>query len=216
MPAPGHQAHPHQALHAQNKRQGRALHPDRASGLVRSVVEGGLSKADAAFQFNTTPKTVAKWVKRFLAEGVEGLRDRSSRPHSSPSQTPPATARFDQGQPLEAPHSRCVLPAIWGQGAEARKRDLSNKIQHSLKWKFAIAAAIGGLTQSRTYVAERTRPNRRIAERAQPDMSRTCQNRRERPQTSVRPERSISVADNPLGARRTSPANARPELLSRD
>jgi transposase InsO family protein len=59
--------------------------------MARSVVEGGLSQADAAYQFNTTPKTVAKWVKRFRAEGVEGLRDRSSRPHSSPSQTPPAT-----------------------------------------------------------------------------------------------------------------------------
>ncbi|WP_458176082.1 helix-turn-helix domain-containing protein, partial [Bradyrhizobium sp. 14AA] len=35
--------------------------------MVRSVVEGGLSQADAAFQFNTTPKTVAKWVKRFRA-----------------------------------------------------------------------------------------------------------------------------------------------------
>lgn len=59
--------------------------------MVRGVVEGGLSQADAANQFNTTPKTVAKWVKRFRAEGVDGLRDRSSRPHSSPSQTPPAT-----------------------------------------------------------------------------------------------------------------------------
>ena len=59
--------------------------------MVRSVVEGGLSKAGAADLFNTTPKTVAKWVKRFRAEGVEGLLDRSSRPHSSPSQTPPAT-----------------------------------------------------------------------------------------------------------------------------
>ena len=59
--------------------------------MVRGVVEGGLSQADAADQFNTTPKTVAKWVKRFRAEGVDGLRDRSSRPHSSPSQTPPAT-----------------------------------------------------------------------------------------------------------------------------
>ena len=55
------------------------------------MVEGGLSKADAADQFNTTPKTVAKWVERFRAEGVDGLRDRSSRPLSSPSQTPPAT-----------------------------------------------------------------------------------------------------------------------------
>lgn len=67
------------------------LTPKGREAMVRSVVEGGLSKADAAFQFNTTPKTVAKWVKRFREEGVEGLRDRSSRPHSSPSQTPPAT-----------------------------------------------------------------------------------------------------------------------------
>jgi transposase InsO family protein len=58
---------------------------------VRSVVEGGLSKADAAHQFNITPKTVAKWVARFRTEGVDGLRDRSSRPLSLPSQTPEAT-----------------------------------------------------------------------------------------------------------------------------
>jgi transposase InsO family protein len=61
--------------------------------MVRGVVEGGLSQADAAYQFNTTPKTVAKWVKRFRAEGVSGLRDRSSRPHSLPSQTVPATCK---------------------------------------------------------------------------------------------------------------------------
>jgi transposase InsO family protein len=58
--------------------------------MVRSVVEGGLSNATAARQFNTTPKTVAKWVKRFRTEGADGLRDRSSRPHSLPSQTPAA------------------------------------------------------------------------------------------------------------------------------
>jgi transposase len=42
-------------------------------------------------QFNVTTKTVGKWVNRFRAEGADGLRDRSSRPHSSPSQTAPAT-----------------------------------------------------------------------------------------------------------------------------
>jgi len=67
------------------------LAPKGREAMVRSVVEGGLSQAGAADLFNTTPKTVAKWVKRFRAEGVDGLRDRSSRPHSSPSQTPPAT-----------------------------------------------------------------------------------------------------------------------------
>jgi hypothetical protein len=55
---------------------------------VRAVVDFGLSKAAAARRFNTTPKTVAKWVGRLRALGVEGLRDRSSRPLSSASQTP--------------------------------------------------------------------------------------------------------------------------------
>ena len=58
--------------------------------MARSVIEGGLSKAAAARRFNTTPKTVAKWVGRFRAEGVAGLHDRSSKPRSSPSQTAPA------------------------------------------------------------------------------------------------------------------------------
>ena len=55
-----------------------------------SCGDRGLSKAGAARRFNTTPKTVAKWLRRFGAEGVEGLRDRPSRPLSSPSQTTPA------------------------------------------------------------------------------------------------------------------------------
>jgi len=37
-------------------------------------------------------KTVHKWVERFRALGAEGLRDRSSRPHALPSQTPLADA----------------------------------------------------------------------------------------------------------------------------
>ena len=67
------------------------LTPKGREDMVRAVVDGGLTKAAAARRYNTTPKTVAKWVERFRKEGVEGLRDRSSRPHSSPDQTPPAT-----------------------------------------------------------------------------------------------------------------------------
>ena len=42
--------------------------------MVRAVVDRGMSNAAAARQFNTTPKTVGKWVGRFCAEGVDGLR----------------------------------------------------------------------------------------------------------------------------------------------
>src|SRR3954463_14913388 len=67
------------------------LTPKGREAMVLAVVEGGLSNAAAARKFNTTPKTVGKWVERFRQEGVNGLRDRSSRPLSSPDQTPAAT-----------------------------------------------------------------------------------------------------------------------------
>jgi len=67
------------------------LTPKGREEMVRTVVDAGLCYAAAARKFNTTPKTVAKWVNRFRAEGVDGLRDRSSRPLSSDSQTPQAT-----------------------------------------------------------------------------------------------------------------------------
>jgi transposase InsO family protein len=67
------------------------LTPKGREDMVRAVVGCGLTKAATARQFNTTPKTVAKWVGRFRAEGVDGLRDRSSRPFTLPSQTPLST-----------------------------------------------------------------------------------------------------------------------------
>jgi transposase InsO family protein len=67
------------------------LTPKGREEMVSAVVDSDLSMAAAARHFNTTPKTVAKWVKRFRGLGVEGLRDRSSKPLSSPGQTPQAT-----------------------------------------------------------------------------------------------------------------------------
>jgi transposase InsO family protein len=68
------------------------LTPKGREGMVRAVVDCGLSKAAVARKFNTTAKTVAKWVERFRMLGVDGLTDRSSKPLSSPSQTPQATS----------------------------------------------------------------------------------------------------------------------------
>lgn len=40
--------------------------------MARSAIEGGLTKAAAALQFNLTTKSVAEWVKRFRTLGVDG------------------------------------------------------------------------------------------------------------------------------------------------
>jgi hypothetical protein len=50
------------------------LTPKGRETMVRSAVEGGLSKAAAARQFNTAPKIVAKWVERFRAGGVAKVK----------------------------------------------------------------------------------------------------------------------------------------------
>lgn len=74
-----------------NTHDNACLTPRGREQMVRAVVNDGLSKAAAARRFNTSAKTVAKWVGRFLEDGVDGLQDRSSRPHSSPSQVDRAT-----------------------------------------------------------------------------------------------------------------------------
>jgi transposase InsO family protein len=54
--------------------------------LVQRVSHGVTLKLAAA-SFNVTPKTVAKWVRRYRGFGLAGLRDRSSRPRHSPRRT---------------------------------------------------------------------------------------------------------------------------------
>ena len=56
--------------------------------LVRLVVEEGLTRREAAARFGVSEKTCRKWVCRFLAEGLSGLRDRSSAPHHVANKTP--------------------------------------------------------------------------------------------------------------------------------
>jgi len=58
--------------------------------LAYRVVKQALTLKAAAAAFNVTPKTAAKWVLRYRVQGVDGLYDRSSRPHRSPRRLPDA------------------------------------------------------------------------------------------------------------------------------
>ena len=56
------------------------LTPLRREEMAHWVIEGGLSKAQAAQAFGVSAKIVARWVERFRAHGRQGMADRSSRP----------------------------------------------------------------------------------------------------------------------------------------
>jgi len=55
--------------------------------LARFVVEQGATRKAAAAAFRVSARTAGKWVVRFQLAGMDGLLDRSSRPHRSPRQT---------------------------------------------------------------------------------------------------------------------------------
>jgi transposase len=66
------------------------LTPHGREHMVNMVLGGQTPKA-AGEAVGVCPRTARKWVKRFEAEGLAGLQDRSSRPQRLPQPTPQAT-----------------------------------------------------------------------------------------------------------------------------
>jgi transposase InsO family protein len=59
----------------------------RREQLAKSVLEGRLGLCQAALEHGLSRQSAAKWVRRYREFGLEGLRDRSSRPGRSPRST---------------------------------------------------------------------------------------------------------------------------------
>ncbi|MFZ4721446.1 MAG: IS481 family transposase [Ilumatobacteraceae bacterium] len=57
--------------------------------LLVERVQAGMPVAHVAKAMGVSRQCAHRWVARFAAEGEEGLHDRSSRPHSSPTRTSP-------------------------------------------------------------------------------------------------------------------------------
>jgi transposase InsO family protein len=70
-----------------------ALTPRARLRLAQLVVDRGWTYAAAAKMFMVAPRTAKKWADRYRAEGAVGMRDRSSRPHCSPSRARPEVVR---------------------------------------------------------------------------------------------------------------------------
>ncbi|MET9313129.1 IS481 family transposase [Kribbella sp. NPDC003505] len=69
------------------------LTPRTRLRLARLIVEDGWTYAAAAKMFMVAAKTARKWADRYRTEGAAGMADRSSRPHRSPTKTPPHLVR---------------------------------------------------------------------------------------------------------------------------
>ncbi|RFF31629.1 leucine zipper domain-containing protein [Wenzhouxiangella sediminis] len=68
--------------------QNAKLTPRSREELVKLVIDSDWSQRRAAGAYHVDPKTVARWVARYKAEGPSGLGNRSSRPRNSPHRSP--------------------------------------------------------------------------------------------------------------------------------
>jgi transposase InsO family protein len=80
-------------MHARRQHPNAPLTPEGRRRMVACVLDQGWTIEQTAERFQVDAKTVRKWRDRFLVEGIEGLEDRSSRPHRSPNRTPRACRR---------------------------------------------------------------------------------------------------------------------------
>ena len=62
--------------------------PPRGRATLISRLERGEHREDVAMAMGVGTRTRHKWWRRYRDEGYVGLRDRSSRPKSSPNKTP--------------------------------------------------------------------------------------------------------------------------------
>ncbi|MCF3104878.1 helix-turn-helix domain-containing protein [Streptomyces roseoverticillatus] len=79
----------------------------------RAVVDvlDGAPVAEVARRYGTSRQSLHTWLRRFREGGRDGLRDRSRRPHSSPSRVP-----------VEVELAICPLRQFYPKGASAGSR----------------------------------------------------------------------------------------------
>ncbi len=70
-----------------------ALTPRARLRLARLIVDEGWPVARAAERYDVSWPTAKRWAERYRADGPAAMRDRSSRPHRSPTRTPQPLVR---------------------------------------------------------------------------------------------------------------------------
>ncbi len=95
--------------------------------LVERVRFQGMPVAHVAKAMGISRQCAHRWVARFDAEGVEGLQDRSSRPHHSPRRTDPVTVGLIVRARLERREGPAPLSGVVGIPARTISRVLARE-----------------------------------------------------------------------------------------
>ena len=118
--------------------------------LVSLAQYDGVNKRDLFRRYNVSHTTGYRLINRFEAEGEDGLRERSRRPHNSPNRTPP--------QMEEAVLAvRDEHPAWGGRTIRRRLQDLGHDPVPSASTITAILSRNGRLRSARPDTRDWTR-----------------------------------------------------------
>ena len=98
--------------HARTQHPNARLTPRHRRTMVGCVIDRGWTIEATAERFQIDAKTVRKWRDRFLAEGHEGLLDRSSRYHAATMMLV-AIAVLSLVLALPTPPYRLVTDSAW-------------------------------------------------------------------------------------------------------
>ena len=74
--------------------------------LLVERIQAGRPKVQAARELGVSVKTADKWLKRYREQGRDGLNDRCSRPHRSPSATDEVLKSAEAGVQAGAKRAR--------------------------------------------------------------------------------------------------------------
>ncbi|WP_282826586.1 IS481 family transposase [Gulosibacter sediminis] len=88
--------------------------------IVRAVVDQGLTHAEAATRFGVTRQWVHTLVRRYEADGPDGVTPRSRAPHTHPGRTPPVI----RDRIIELRHE------LTNQGADAGPATIAWHLEH--------------------------------------------------------------------------------------
>src|SRR5664280_645216 len=126
--------------------------------LVERVRFQGMPVAHVAKAMGISRQCAHRWVARFDAEGVDGLEDRSSRPHHSPLRTDPVTvARIIEAR-RERREGPAPLSAALGISARTISRILAREGVPRLSECDPMTGEVIRSSRATTHRYERERP----------------------------------------------------------